>query len=152
MLTQADAKAAAVRQPARARTTRRGTTGTATRPAAELESDQHVRTALEERLGELRGEYDEIMVEAAELTSDGLVPVAGDDVADIGTKTLAREQEFALAKAIRERIFQVERALERLDEGGYGRCEACADPIPPARLAAFPSATLCVSCKQRQER
>ena len=112
----------------------------------------HICAALEERLAELPGEYDEIVVEATALNQDGLAPVAGDDIADLGTKTVAREQEAVLASAVRDRMFQVERALERLAEGRYGRCEACAEPIPAARLAAFPSATLCVDCKRRQER
>ena len=46
----------------------------------------------------------------------------------------------------------MERALERLDEGHYGWCERCGNAIPVERLAAFPSATLCVSCKQLEER
>ncbi|TAL16310.1 MAG: DNA-binding protein, partial [Frankiales bacterium] len=49
-------------------------------------------------------------------------------------------------------LLQVERALARLDEGTYGRCENCGNPIPKARLQAFPRATLCVACKQREER
>ena len=53
---------------------------------------------------------------------------------------------------ILERVTQVERALERLDEGSYGWCERCGNPIPVERLAAFPSATLCVTCKQLEER
>ncbi len=77
---------------------------------------------------------------------------AGDDQADTGTKTFEREQEISLANNILERISQVERALERLDEGNYGWCERCGNPIPVERLAAFPSATLCVTCKQLEER
>ena len=47
---------------------------------------------------------------------------------------------------------QMERAIERVDADTYGRCESCGNPIPKARLQAFPSATLCVTCKQREER
>ena len=65
---------------------------------------------------------------------------------------LSEFQEISLANNILERITQVERALERLDEGGYGWCERCGNAIPVERLAAFPSATLCVSCKQLEER
>ena len=77
---------------------------------------------------------------------------AGDDQADTGTKTFEREQEISLANNILDRITQVERALERLDDGRYGWCERCGNPIPVERLAAFPSATLCVTCKQLEER
>ncbi len=119
------------------------------RSAAETEK---IRGALSERLSELRDEYDATMSEITELQRDRLIDSAGDDQVDTGTKTFEREQEITLANAIRERVAQVERALERLDEGHYGWCEKCGNPIPVERLAAFPSATLCVTCKQLEER
>jgi DnaK suppressor protein len=111
-----------------------------------------VRAALEERLAELRLEHHGLIADITTEERGLLVPDAGDDVVDIGTKAFNREQEISLANAVRERIDQVERALERLAKGGYGWCEACAEPIPPARLAVYPSATLCVTCKQLDER
>jgi len=120
-----------------------------TRTAAET---QQIRDALDERLGELRDEYDQTVTEITEMQRDRLTDSAGDDQADTGTKTFEREQEISLANSILERVTQVERALERLDEGGYGWCERCGNPIPVERLAAFPSATLCVTCKQLEER
>ncbi|MFC9634975.1 TraR/DksA C4-type zinc finger protein [Streptomyces mirabilis] len=77
---------------------------------------------------------------------------AGDDQADTGTKNITREHEMALAANAREMLEQTERALERLDAGTYGLCENCGDPIGKARMQAFPRATLCVECKQKQER
>lgn len=113
---------------------------------------ERIRTALQARRGELHEEYEQHMAEIAELQRDRLTDSAGDDQADTGTKTFEREQEISLANSILERITQVERALERLDEGSYGWCERCGDAIPVERLAAFPSATLCVRCKQLEER
>jgi RNA polymerase-binding protein DksA len=77
---------------------------------------------------------------------------AGDDQADTGTKNITREHELALAANAREMLVQTERALERLDAGTYGLCENCGKPIGKARMQAFPRATLCVECKQKQER
>jgi DnaK suppressor protein len=111
-----------------------------------------IREALAARRDELRDEYDQTLSDIAELQRDRLTDSAGDDQADTGTKTFEREQEISLANNILERINQVERALERLEEGNYGWCERCGNPIPVERLAAFPSATLCVSCKQLEER
>ena len=119
------------------------------RSAADTEK---IRAALAERRAELKTEYDQTMSEIAELQRDRLTDSAGDDQADTGTKTFEREQEISLANSILERITQVERALERLDEGTYGWCERCGNPIPVERLAAFPSATLCATCKQLEER
>nr|WP_161561626.1 TraR/DksA C4-type zinc finger protein [Streptomyces antimycoticus] len=77
---------------------------------------------------------------------------AGDDQADTGTKNITREHEMALAGNAREMLLQTERALDRLDTGTYGLCENCGNAIGKARMQAFPRATLCVECKQRQER
>ncbi len=77
---------------------------------------------------------------------------AGDDQADAGAKTFEREQEISLANNSREMLEQSERALAAIDDGTYGVCESCGGPIGKMRLQAFPRATLCVSCKQRQER
>ncbi|MFE6165953.1 TraR/DksA family transcriptional regulator [Streptomyces sp. NPDC056486] len=77
---------------------------------------------------------------------------AGDDDADTGTKNITREHEMSLAANAREMLEQTERALERLDAGTYGICENCGNPIGKARMQAFPRATLCMDCKQKEER
>ena len=59
---------------------------------------------------------------------------------------------MSLANNSRELICQIERALARIEDGTYGGCENCGNPIGKARLQAFPRATLCVACKQREER
>jgi DnaK suppressor protein len=120
-----------------------------TRSAAETEK---IRVALTERRDELRQEYDQSLTEITELQRERLADSAGDDQADAGTKTFEREQEITLANNLLERVTQVERAIDRLGEGNYGWCERCGNAIPVERLAAFPSATLCVSCKQLEER
>ena len=119
------------------------------RSEAETES---IRVALVERRDELQSEYDRSLAEITELQRERLADSAGDDQADTGTKTFEREQEITLANNLLERITQVERAIERLGEGHYGWCERCGNAIPVERLAAFPSATRCVSCKQLEER
>jgi RNA polymerase-binding transcription factor len=127
--------------------------GTGKTPRARSSADtEKIRAALSDRREELRIEYDQTMTEIAELQRDRLTDSAGDDQADTGTKTFEREQEISLANSILERINQVDRALERLEEGTYGYCERCGNAIPIERLTAFPSATLCVTCKQLEER
>ncbi|AGL15540.1 TraR/DksA family transcriptional regulator [Actinoplanes sp. N902-109] len=119
------------------------------RTAEETES---IRVALVERRDELQAEYDEALSQLTVLQRERLEDSAGDDQADTGTKTFEREQEITLANNLLERITQVERAIERLGEGNYGWCERCGNAIPVERLAAFPVATRCVSCKQLEER
>jgi len=154
--TRSTTAAAAVEGATMAKTAEPKTTGkTAPSKARGIRSaadTEEIRNALSARHDELREEYDHTLSDIAELQRDRLTDSAGDDQADTSTKTFEREQEISLANNILERINQVERALERLDEGSYGWCERCGNPIPVERLAAFPSATLCVSCKQLEER
>jgi RNA polymerase-binding protein DksA len=110
-----------------------------------------IRQELDGQLRELRGEITEAEDAWAALQRDS-GEGAGDDQADAGTKTFEREHEMSLAANSRDLLSQVERALQRLDDGTYGICESCGNPIGKARLQAFPRATLCVTCKQREER
>ena len=125
---------------------------TATRKARSTAETKKIHDALVERRDQLQAEYDQTLAEITELQRERLTDSAGDDQADTGTKTFEREQEISLANNLLERITQVERAIERVGEGHYGWCEKCGNAIPVERLAAFPSATLCVSCKQLEER
>ena len=77
---------------------------------------------------------------------------SGDDQADAGTKTFEREHEMSLVINAREMVLQTERALERIDNKTYGKCEVCGNIIGKARLQVFPRATLCMVCKQKEER
>jgi len=77
---------------------------------------------------------------------------SGDDQADAGTKTFEREHEMSLVINAREMVLQTERALERIDNKTYGKCEECGNIIGKARLQVFPRATLCMVCKQKEER
>ncbi|MFF3621852.1 TraR/DksA family transcriptional regulator [Streptomyces sp. NPDC002467] len=126
----------------------------AVRPGEDPWTPQEVAEARSELMAEvlrLRAELD-----ASEVAISGLMrdsgDGAGDDQADTGTKNITRESELALAANATSMLEQTERALERMDAGTYGLCENCGKPIGKARMQAFPRATLCVDCKQKQER
>jgi DnaK suppressor protein len=53
---------------------------------------------------------------------------------------------FAIAEVAARELADVDAALRRLDEGRYGRCEVCGEPIEPARLAARPESVACAGC------
>ena len=112
---------------------------------------RQIRTEIEADVAHLR---QEITIAEADLVGlmrdagDG----AGDDQADAGAKTFEREQEISLANNAREMLDQNLHAIERLDNGTYGVCESCGNPIGKLRLQAAPRATLCVTCKTKQER
>ena len=116
--------------------------------AAELKV---VRAALAKELVRLTTELSDV-----ELEMDALIREsgegAGDDQADAGTKTFEREHEMSLVINARDMVLQTERAIERIDDKTYGRCEECGNAIGKARLQVFPRATLCMLCKQKEER
>ncbi|AXT84745.1 DNA-binding protein [Aeromicrobium sp. A1-2] len=110
-----------------------------------------VRVELEADLTRLRGELDQSARELQDLLRDG-VDGAGNDQADVGSKGLERDSEMSLRANQSELLRQTEKALDRLDKGSYGQCEVCSEAIGKNRLMAFPRATLCMTCKQREER
>jgi RNA polymerase-binding transcription factor DksA len=116
--------------------------------AAELKA---VRNEIAADLERLRRELAEVEAEMDELISES-GEGAGDDQADSGTKTFEREHEMSLVINARDMVLQTERALDRIDSKTYGNCEECGSPIGKARLQVFPRATLCMICKQKEER
>ena len=116
--------------------------------AAELKA---VRTEISTDLARLRRELAQVEAEMNELIADS-GEGAGDDQADSGTKTFEREHEMSLVINARDMVLQTERALERIDAKTYGNCEVCGAAIGKARLQVFPRATLCMICKQKEER
>ena len=116
--------------------------------ASELKA---VRTEISTDLARLRLELAQVEAEMNELIADS-GEGAGDDQADSGTKTFEREHEMSLVINARDMVLQTERALDRIDNKTYGNCEECGSPIGKARLQVFPRATLCMICKQKEER
>jgi len=110
-----------------------------------------LRSQLATEADALRADINRAEADVASRLSDA-VGDAGDDQADVGAKNFEREHELALTNNARELLAQNERAIARMDAGTFGKCESCGEAIGKARLQAFPRATLCVTCKQREER
>ena len=70
-----------------------------------------------------------------------------------GTASLTHDDEMVADLMARRRreLANINRALEDLDAGRYGRCEDCGEPIAPKRLKALPFATRCVDCQAATE-
>jgi len=112
---------------------------------------QAVRVSLLEEYARLEVELRNAEAGLADLIRDS-GDGSGDDQADAGNKTFEREHEMSLANNAREMMLQVQHALVRIEDGTYGACEGCGKPIGKFRLQAFPRATLCLACKQAEER
>lgn len=66
------------------------------------------------------------------------------------TETLELEKRLALENRIRQELVGIEHALQKFEEGTYGFCDNCGQPIDPERLEALPQASLCLNCKAQQ--
>lgn len=64
-----------------------------------------------------------------------------------GTANVDREIDLYLSAQARATVVEIDRALQKIQDGTYGVCEQCGEAIPDARLQALPYAALCVTCK-----
>ena len=71
----------------------------------------------------------------------------GNHLADDATEVFSRERNLALRSNTQDLLEQVEAAIKRIDEGHYGICARCGQPIAPDRLEALPYAIYCISCQ-----
>ena len=71
---------------------------------------------------------------------------------ELATEIVEVEKGLILEKRVRDQLVEVEHALYKFDQGTYGLCDICGQPIEPARLDALPRANLCLSCKARREK
>jgi DnaK suppressor protein len=69
---------------------------------------------------------------------------------ELATEIVEVEKGLILEKRVRDQLAEVEHALHKFDQGTYGLCDICGQPIEPARLEALPQANLCLGCKARQ--
>jgi DnaK suppressor protein len=108
----------------------------------------------------LQAERERVLAEVQSLRDDlshsieDLVDEDGNDshLADSATETLDRGMEQSLEDNAENLLAHIDAALARLDEGTYGRCERCGQPIAEERLEALPYATRCIECKRLEER
>ena len=104
-----------------------------------------------ERLEEVRGTLDDLRDESEQ---ENLSELSGADQhqADVGSETFEREKDLSILEQVEAELADVARALERLDDGSYGMCEACGKPIGDERLEAGPAARFCLQDQSVAER
>ncbi|NYI47038.1 RNA polymerase-binding transcription factor DksA [Nocardioides aromaticivorans] len=105
------------------------------RELLEAERDEAVR-----RLAGLTGQFDEVVAASRDTNADDEHDPEGATIA------FERSQLAALGAQVRERLAEVDAALERLAAGTYGVCEVCGQPIAEGRLEVRPTARTCVGC------
>ena len=112
---------------------------------------------LDERRSELLAMRDRVLRAAQDLVEDyedesELSTAAGDQhLADHATDMVDREVDESLGENVDQLVREIDRAIGRIEEGTYGTCSRCGQPIPEERLEAVPYAVQCVSCKRLEE-
>ncbi len=107
-------------------------------------SDQEIIAELVARRAELFGEVAEL---AEPIRAPGVQVQFGKRAGDHTSDAVMQMERSVAAEQLQSASLEIERALEKLAEGSYGRCDSCGGEITPERLEALPSATLCVACK-----
>lgn len=105
------------------------------------------------RLADLREDFalDHLQSESEQENLSEL-STAAQHQADLGTETFDRERDLSILEQVEAELADVEHALERLENGSYGTCEACGRPIDEARLEAQPATRFCVDDQAAAER
>jgi DnaK suppressor protein len=107
-----------------------------------------VRRELEGRLNRARERVDSL----AEPPELGEAQGFGKRIGDGTVEAISRLTDIGVGRSLEEGLARTERALAKLDEGSYGLCDACGEPIAPRRLEAMPDSVLCVECAALQPR
>ncbi len=102
-----------------------------------------LRASLEQERSDLRARLTEMGLGDGELSFD-------QNFADSSQVTAERGEVEALAATLKETLVEVEHALAKMDEGTYGTCEGCGNPIAAPRLEAMPAARLCIDCASKR--
>ncbi len=106
------------------------------------------RTTLANEREKLIRQLDELgATETGDLRSD---LEFGDGFADAGAATAERTEVLGLVESLKRQLNSVDKALVKIDDGTYGSCDNCGQPIPPARLEARPASILCIDCKNQR--
>ncbi|WP_432096002.1 TraR/DksA family transcriptional regulator [Streptomyces sp. bgisy100] len=100
------------------------------------------RAGTKERIAALSREFEGIVA------ANALVAVDDEHDPEGSSTAFERAHVAALLAKAHDQLADLDRALERLERGDYGRCEGCGEPIPAARLEARPSASTCVRCAE----
>jgi RNA polymerase-binding protein DksA len=84
--------------------------------------------------------------------TEEMVGSSDNHLGETATATLDREIDYSLEENSEQVLRAIDHALERIDDGSFGICETCGQPISEERLEAIAYATQCIDCRRKGER
>jgi DnaK suppressor protein len=103
-------------------------------------------------LEKLRDQTRERVAALAKRPERGTAQGFGKRIGDGTTEAVRRLTDIGVGDSLERALARTERALAKLDDGSYGICDACGEPISPGRMRALPDGVLCVSCAASERR
>lgn len=116
-------------------------------PIPELDLKQ-IRSELVDR----RAGIEERLAAMKEAPERGSTIGFGKRIGDGTSEAVSRITEVALADDLEVTATEIDRAVEKIDDGTYGTCDSCGCPIAVGRLKVAPASSLCIDCARRQVR
>lgn len=117
-------------------------------PAADDIDLADVRRRLEER----RDRTSERVAALAQRPELGTAQGFGKRIGDGTVEAISRLTEIGVGSSLEQALARTERALAKVDDGTYGMCDTCGQPIAPARLEAMPDGVMCLACASSERR
>jgi RNA polymerase-binding protein DksA len=115
------------------------------RPRFPTEKANKLRRALLSMREQLTGQI-------SSLTNDSLLRHDASNTEEDGTDAYERQFALNIASSDQDAVYQIDQAMQRLDDGTYGVCEGCQGEIEEARLQALPFVRLCIQCQSEHEK
>ena len=121
--------------------------------ALNKEQKKQLRQLLITEREKLAGEIKAIAQDASKSPREASGDLSGYTVhmADMAADTYERELSMNLVSSEQEILYEIDDALKRLDDGSYGVCQQCSQPIAMSRLKAVPYASMCIACQRAKE-
>jgi DnaK suppressor protein len=112
-----------------------------------------VRVRLENQLESTRHDIQEIDDQVRTFGSDyGVADGADNHIGDDSDIVYEQEKLLTVREELTDRRARIEHALKKMDDGTWGICEQCGQPIAPERLDALPFVALCITCQELKDR
>jgi DnaK suppressor protein len=104
------------------------------------------------QLSVLQQEREHTLAELHNLRQELRMGMEIEDVDEVASELIERDKVLSLILTLERKLEDIDHAIHKAQQHGYGVCEKCGKPIDPERLEIFPETTLCIDCKRESER